>query len=86
MNPTVPVEFYELSDAIVIGFGVSHQALIHVALGLHEPSGRLPITFPADMNAVERQYEDIADTDPFVDSDGNAWSFGFGLNFSGPIN
>ena len=85
MNPIVPLEFYEDSDAIVIGFGVSHQALLHVALGLHEPTGRLPIAFPADMNAVERQLEDIADTDPFIDTDGNAWDFGFGLNWSGPI-
>ena len=85
MNPTVPGEIYAASDAIVIGFGVSHQALIEVALGIHEPSGRLPITFPADMDAVERQLEDIADTDPFIDSDGNAWGFGFGLNWSGVI-
>jgi beta-glucosidase len=85
-NPTIPTEFYEQSDAIIIGFGVSHQALLEVALGIHEPSGRLPITFPADMDAVERQLEDISDTEPFVDSQGNAWEFGFGLNFSGPLN
>ncbi|MCL2594970.1 MAG: glycoside hydrolase family 3 C-terminal domain-containing protein, partial [Promicromonosporaceae bacterium] len=85
MNPVVPTEIYENSDAIVIGFGVSHQAILHVALGLHEPSARLPITFPADMGAVERQHEDLADTDPFIDSNGNEWRFGFGLNFSGPI-
>jgi len=82
----VPVEIYEASSAILLGFGISDQALIEVGLGLREPSGRLPMTMPADMNAVERQLEDIADTDPFVDSAGNAWGFGFGLNFSGPIN
>jgi len=84
-QPVVPTEIYEDSDAIVVGFGISQQALLEIALGLHEPMGRLPITFPADMDAVERQYEDVADTDPFIDSHGNAWGFGFGLNFSGPI-
>ena len=82
----VPVEIYDDSNAILIGWGVSDQALIEVGLGLREASGRLPITMPANMDAVERQLEDIADTDPFIDSNGNAWGFGFGLNFSGPIN
>ena len=82
----IPTEIYEASNAILLSFGISDQALIEVGLGLREPSGRLPITMPADMNAVERQLEDIADTDPFVDSDGNVWEFGFGLNFYGPIN
>ena len=81
----VPIEIYEASNAILLGFGISDQALIEVGLGLREASGRLPITMPADMNAVERQLEDIADTDPFIDSQGNAWGFGFGLNWSGPI-
>ena len=81
----VPTEIYGGSNAILLGFGISDQALIEVALGLREPSGRLPITMPADMDAVERQYEDIANTDPFIDSNGNAWGFGFGLNFNGPI-
>lgn len=85
MNPTVPTEIYADSNAIVIGFGVSHQALLEIALGITEARGRLPITFPADMDAVERQYEDIANTDPFIDSNGNEWRFGFGLNFSGVI-
>jgi len=82
----IPTEIYDASSAILLGFGISDQALIEVGLGLREPSGRLPMTMPADMNAVERQLEDIADTDPFVDSNGNAWGFGYGLNFSGPIN
>jgi beta-glucosidase len=86
MNPVVPTEIYEASDAIVVGFGTSHQAMLHVALGIHEPTGGLPITFPASMDAIERQLEDVADTEPFIDTDGNAWGFGFGLNWSGVIN
>lgn len=85
-NPTVPTEFEAASDAIVVGFGVGDRALIEVALGLHEPQGRLPIGFPASMDAVEAQFEDVGeDTEPYVDSAGHAYAFGFGLDFSGPI-
>ena len=74
------------SGAIVVGFGVTEQALFEVALGLHEPQGRLPITFPASMDAVEAQLEDVGDdTAPYVDATGNAYAFGFGLNWSGVI-
>ena len=85
-NPVIPTEFEPTSDAIVVGFGTSDQALIEVALGLHEPQGRLPITFPSSMDAVEAQLEDVADTEAFVDPAGNAWSFGYGLNYSGVIS
>jgi len=85
-NPVVPTEFESDADAIVVGFGVSDKALIEMALGLHEPQGRLPIGFPASMDAVEAQSEAVAgDTETFVDELGNDWAFGFGLNFSGPI-
>lgn len=85
-NPTVPTEFEAASDAIVVGFGTSDQALIEVALGLYEPQGRLPIAFPASMDAVEAQLEDVGeDTEPYVDSAGNSYTFGFGLSYAGPI-
>lgn len=85
-NPTVPTEFEPQSDAIIVGFGISDQALVELALGLSEPRGRLPIGFPSSMDAVEAQLEDVGeDTEPYIDSLGNAYLFGFGLNFSGPI-
>src|SRR6478736_518675 len=85
-NPTVPAEFEAKSDAILVGFGVSDQALIETAIGLNEPQGRLPIGFPASMDAVEAQLEDVQeDTEPYVDSAGNSYLFGFGLNYAGPI-
>ncbi|WP_169165070.1 glycoside hydrolase family 3 protein [Cellulomonas taurus] len=85
-NPTVPAEFEAKSDAILVGFGVSDQALIETAIGLSEPQGRLPIAFPASMDAVEAQLEDVQeDTEPYVDAAGNSYTFGFGLNYSGPI-
>jgi beta-glucosidase len=85
-NPTVPAEFEAKSDAILVGFGVSDQALIETAIGLNEPQGRLPIGFPASMDAVEKQLEDVQeDTEPYVDAAGNSYAFGFGLNYAGPI-
>ncbi|WP_198928291.1 glycoside hydrolase family 3 N-terminal domain-containing protein [Tessaracoccus sp. ZS01] len=85
-NPVIPAEFEAKSDAIVVGFGTSDQALIEVSLGLYEPKGRLPIQFPADMDTVEKQFEDVAkDVTPYTDANGNAYDYGFGLNYAGPI-
>ncbi|ROR73902.1 glycoside hydrolase family 3 protein [Bogoriella caseilytica] len=86
-NPVVPTEFEEQADAVIAAFGISDQAALEVALGLHEPQGRLPIGFPASMDAVEAQLEDVGeDHETYVDSAGNDWSFGFGLNWSGLID
>lgn len=86
VNPVIPAEFEAKSDAIVVSFGTSDQAIYDVALGLHEPKGRLPIQFPADMNTVEKQFEDVPkDMTPYTDADGNAYDYGFGLNYTGPI-
>ena len=86
-NPQVPSEFEEKADAILVGWGVIEEAYVQVALGLHEPQGRLPIGFPRDMDAVEASFEDVPkDHATYVDSMGNDWAFGFGLNWAGPIN
>lgn len=86
-NPTVPAEFEPASDAVLVGFGTSDRALIEVAIGLYEPRGRLPIGFPASMDAVEAQLEDVGgDTEPYVDADGNAYGFGFGLGYAGRLS
>lgn len=85
-NPVVPAEFEADADAILVGWGVIEEAFIQTALGLHEPQGRLPIGFPASMEAVEDSYEDVPkDHDTYVDTAGNDWAFGFGLNWSGVI-
>lgn len=86
VNPVIPAEFEPGSSAIIVGFGTSDQALLETALGLHEASGRLPIQFPADMDTVEAQLEDVPqDVTPYSDADGNAYDYGFGLNYAGPI-
>lgn len=86
VSPVIPAEFEADADAILVSFGTSDQALIEVALGQHEPQGRLPIQFPADMDTVEAQLEDVAkDMTPYTDAAGNAYDYGFGLNWSGVI-
>ncbi|MFV0252993.1 MAG: glycoside hydrolase family 3 N-terminal domain-containing protein [Beutenbergiaceae bacterium] len=86
-NPVVPAEFEANSDAIIVGFGVSDNALLDVATGAYEPQGRLPIQFPADMDTVEASQEDVPkDVTPYTDADGNAYDWGYGLNWSGPIS
>lgn len=77
----IPAEFEADSDAILVGFGVSDAAMIEVALGIADSNGRLPITLPKDMDTVEANHEDVAgDLDPYVDSAGNSYDFGFGLS------
>ena len=83
----IPAEFERRVDAILVGYSVSDQALIETALGQHEPRGRLPMTSPKDMDAVEAQLEDVGeDMTPYRDSMGNTYSFGFGLGWKGVID
>lgn len=83
-NPTIPAEFEAKADAIVIGFGVSDSAVLEIITGGKDSSGRLPVTFPKDMDTVEANAEDVPfDLDAYVDSSGNSWEFGFGLACDG---
>jgi beta-glucosidase len=82
----IPAEFEADSDAIFIGYGVAQEAYLQVVLGLYEPGGRLPIGLPASMDAIEGSFEDVPkDVASYVDSAGNTYEFGFGLNYSGPV-
>ena len=85
-NPVIPAEFEAEADALVVGFGTSDEALMQVALGVHDAKGRLPMAFPKDMNTVEGNREDAAnDYEAYTDSAGNSYTYGFGLNCSGTI-
>jgi beta-glucosidase len=86
-NPTVVAEFEEQIEGLLVNFGVQDQALLDIISGVAEPSGLLPLQMPANMKTVEEQYEDV----PFdmlchVDSEGNTYNFGFGLNWEGKIS
>lgn len=84
-KPFVP-EFEPYSDAILVSFGCQNQALLDLVSGAVEPSALLPMQIPADMKTVELQKEDVPyDMECYVDADGNAYDFAFGLNWTGRI-
>jgi len=86
-NPMVFTEIEKNASAILVHFGVQDQALMDIVTGSSEPSGLLPFQMPADMKTVEEQNEDIpGDMNCYVDSNGNRYDFGFGLNWKGEIN
>ncbi|MDN6640293.1 MAG: glycoside hydrolase family 3 C-terminal domain-containing protein [Tetragenococcus sp.] len=79
-NPTIVSEFEQSADAILAEFGVQNQAIFDVLSGEFKPQGRLPFQMPKDMTTVETQQEDVPlDMDVYVDSDGHAYDFGYGL-------
>ncbi len=84
-QPTVPAEFEPYVDAIVASSSCTPQAYLSAINGDYEPTGLLAVTMPASMAAIENSCEDIPDTPPYVDADGNTYAFGYGLNYSGRI-
>jgi beta-glucosidase len=85
-NPTVVREFEKQAGAILVHFGVQDQALLDLLTGAAEPSALLPMRMPADMQTVEAQAEDVPrDLKCYVDSEGNPYDFGYGLNWKGVI-
>lgn len=85
-NPTVMAELEPCTDALLLEYGVSPQAVLDVICGRFTPEGRLPIQMPANMETVERQQEDVAfDMECYQDEEGHVYDFGFGMNFDGVI-
>jgi beta-glucosidase len=86
-NPMIYTEFEKNTDALLIHFGVQDQALLDLISGEAEPNGLLPLQMPADMETVEKQFEDLPhDLDCYVDTQGHRYDFAFGLNWKGVIN
>ena len=54
-NPMVMHEFEREADGIVVEFGVSRAAVLDVVFGDYDPTGRLPVQMPKDMDTVEKQ-------------------------------
>jgi len=85
-KPMVFSEFEKDADAILVNFEVQDQVILDILEGVAEPSGLLPLQMPVDMKTVETQKEDVPfDMICHVDSEGNTYDFGFGLNWSGVI-
>jgi beta-glucosidase len=86
-NPFVLGEIEPYADAVFLTFYTQNQIILEFMTGASEPSGLLPFQMPADMKTVEEQFEDVPlDMNCYVDSEGNAYDFAFGLNWSGVIN
>lgn len=85
-NPTIMAELEPYTDALLLEYGVSPQAVLDIICGRFTPQGLLPIQMPANMETVERQQEDVAfDMDCYQDEEGHVYDFGFGMNFDGVI-
>jgi beta-glucosidase len=86
-NPAVMQEMEPYADAILFDFGVQKQAILDLVSGKAEPSGLLPVEFPASMETVEQHCEDAPfDMEVYQDEDGHGYSYGFGMNWSGVIH
>ena len=86
-NPMVFAEFEKAAHAIIINFNVQEQAVLDILSGKAEPSGLLPVQMPADMKTVEEQFEDVPhDMLCHMDTEGNIYDFGFGMNWAGVIS
>ena len=71
-NPMVMAELEPYTDAILVEYGVSADAVTDVLTGAFEPEGLLPVQMPADMDTVEEQCEDVAfDMRCYKDSEGH---------------
>ncbi|WP_026510335.1 glycoside hydrolase family 3 protein [Butyrivibrio sp. LC3010] len=85
-NPSIVAEFEPYADAILVNFGVETKAVLSIVNGDSEPSAMLPVQLPKDMDTIEKHCEDVPfDYEPYKDSEGNSYDFGFGLNWSGVI-
>lgn len=89
VNTSSPLVFSEIepfADAILVHFQVQDQVLFDLLTGRAEPSALLPFQMPASMETAEQQFEDVPhDMEVYTDSEGNAYQFAFGMNWSGVI-
>ncbi|MEP7319382.1 MAG: glycoside hydrolase family 3 N-terminal domain-containing protein, partial [Panacibacter sp.] len=85
-NPMVFAEFEKNANAIIANFGVQDQAILGILTGNTEPSGLLPMQMPLNMQAVEKQNEDVPlDMQCYKDNESHVYDFGYGLNWKGVI-
>jgi beta-glucosidase len=85
-NPAVLAELEPYADAILAEFGVQRKAVLDILTGNAQPQGLLPIQLPRNMEVVEKHCEDMAfDIEPYTDSLGSIYDFGYGRNWNGII-
>lgn len=75
-RPAVIPELKHEATAILAEFNASPEIILQAVFGKFSPSGKLPFTLPASMEAVRRSKSDT----PF-DCDVVCWPFGFSLSY-----
>ncbi|RDW21398.1 beta-glucosidase [Oceanobacillus arenosus] len=89
INMTSPwlIEDIEPNAAAVLStFNVKPEAVVDVIRGKYNPTGKMPFTIPANMEAVENEAGDVPgyDEDPsyvYVNKHGDAYGYDFGLSY-----
>lgn len=83
IEPSADVIFWSWASS-GRSFGPAYGRILK---GEVEPSALLPCQMPASMEAAEAKLEDVSrDVEAYVDAQGNAYDFCFGLNWSGVID
>ena len=77
-NPTVPVEWEQYADSILVYFNTGIPVLMDILFGRRKAGGRLPYNLPESMAAVERHGEDdIRGPEPYRCQDGTVYETGY---------
>jgi beta-glucosidase len=85
-NPWVLSNVEPGAAALLATFGVTERALAEILTGVVHPTGHLPFTFPASMDAVRAKPSDIPgwaadESYAFTDRTGARYRFGYGLTY-----
>lgn len=86
VNPWVLDEIEPAAASVIATFDIKMDALVDVIRGRFNPTGKLPLSLPADQAAVEANAPDVpgyAETFgySYVNEVGDKYEFGFGLGY-----
>lgn len=85
-NPWVIDEVEPGAAAVIATYSVKSEALLDVLRGRFNPTGKLPITIPANQEAVEKNASDVPGYAEkfdytYTNTVGDDYTFGFGLSY-----
>lgn len=85
-NPWLIHDIEPAAAAVLATFNVKGEALLDVICGRYHPTGKLPLSFPADLEAVHKNAPDVpgyAEDFDYVyrNEQGDDYIFGFGISY-----